>query len=37
MIITEPSAFVVHDRLPVILEPDQFDAYVLASMGETNK
>jgi putative SOS response-associated peptidase YedK len=29
MVITEPNAFVaeVHDRMPVILEPDQFEAW----------
>jgi putative SOS response-associated peptidase YedK len=35
MIITEPNAMVaeVHDRMPVILEPDQFDAWLSGEAG----
>jgi putative SOS response-associated peptidase YedK len=35
MIITEPNDFVaeVHDRMPVLLEPGQFDHWLTASMG----
>jgi len=36
MIITEPNAFVaeVHDRMPVLLRPDQFDAWLDGSAGK---
>jgi putative SOS response-associated peptidase YedK len=35
MIITEPNRYVaeVHDRMPVILKPEQFDAWLDGSMG----
>jgi putative SOS response-associated peptidase YedK len=35
MLITEPNRFVaeVHDRMPVILRPEQFDAWLDGSMG----
>jgi putative SOS response-associated peptidase YedK len=35
MIITEPNTWVadVHDRMPVILEPDQFDAWLGGAAG----
>jgi putative SOS response-associated peptidase YedK len=35
MIITEPNAFVaeVHDRMPVLLMPDQFDHWLSGEMG----
>jgi putative SOS response-associated peptidase YedK len=35
MIITEPNAWVadVHDRMPVILEPDQFEAWLTGAAG----
>src|SRR5262245_49447101 len=35
MLITEPNRFVaeVHDRMPVILKPEQFDAWLDGSMG----
>ena len=36
MIITEPNKFVaeVHDRMPVLLRPDQFDAWLDGSAGK---
>ena len=36
MIITEPNRFVaqVHDRMPVLLRPDQFDAWLDGSAGK---
>jgi putative SOS response-associated peptidase YedK len=36
MIITEPNQFVaeVHDRMPVLLRPDQFDAWLDGSAGK---
>ena len=36
MIITEPNKFVakVHDRMPVVLRPDQFDAWLDGSAGK---
>jgi putative SOS response-associated peptidase YedK len=36
MIITEPNDFVreVHDRMPVLLEPDQFTAWLDGSAGK---
>ena len=36
MIITEPNHFVaeVHDRMPVLLRPDQFDAWLDGSVGK---
>jgi putative SOS response-associated peptidase YedK len=36
MIITEPNAFVaeVHDRMPVLLQPDQFDGWLDGSAGK---
>ena len=36
MVITEPNTFVaeVHDRMPVILRPDQFDAWLDGSAGK---
>ena len=36
MVITEPNKFVaeVHDRMPVLLRPDQFDAWLDGSAGE---
>jgi putative SOS response-associated peptidase YedK len=36
MIITEPNAFVaeVHDRMPVVLEPHQFDQGIMGSQDE---
>lgn len=36
MIITEPNRFVaeVHDRMPVLLRPDQFDAWLNGSAGK---
>ena len=36
MIITEPNKFVaeVHDRMPVMLRPDQFDAWLDGSAGK---
>jgi len=35
MIICAPNAFVaeVHDRMPVLLQPDQFDHWLSGSMG----
>ena len=35
MIITEPNAFVaeVHDRMPVLLKPEQFDHWLNGNMG----
>jgi putative SOS response-associated peptidase YedK len=35
MLITEPNRYVaeVHDRMPVILRPEQFDAWLDGSMG----
>ena len=35
MLITEPNRFVaeVHDRMPVILKPEQFDAWLYGSMA----
>jgi putative SOS response-associated peptidase YedK len=35
MIITEPNDFVaeVHDRMPVLLQPDQFDHWLRGNMG----
>ena len=35
MLITEPNRYVaeVHDRMPVILKPEQFDAWLDGSMG----
>jgi putative SOS response-associated peptidase YedK len=34
MIITEPNAFVAeaHDRMPVLLQPDQFDHWLSGKM-----
>jgi putative SOS response-associated peptidase YedK len=34
MIITQPNAFVaeVHDRMPVLLQPDQFDHWLSGEM-----
>ena len=36
MIITEPNKFVaeVHDRMPVLLRPEQFDAWLDGSAGK---
>ena len=36
MIITEPNRFVaeVHDRMPVLLRPEQFDAWLDGSAGQ---
>jgi putative SOS response-associated peptidase YedK len=37
MIITEPNRFVaaeVHDRMPVLLRPEQFDAWLDGSVGK---
>ena len=36
MVITEPNSFVadVHDRMPVLLRPDQFDAWLDGSAGK---
>src|SRR5262249_16233999 len=36
MVITEPNKFVaeVHDRMPVLLRPDQFDAWLDGSAGK---
>ena len=36
MIITEPNCFVaeVHDRMPALLRPDQFDAWLDGSAGK---
>ena len=36
MIITEPNRFVaeVHDRMPVLLRPEQFDAWLDGSAGK---
>ena len=36
MIITEPNRFVaeVHDRMPVLLQPDQFDAWLSGKAGK---
>jgi putative SOS response-associated peptidase YedK len=36
MVITEPNKFVaqVHDRMPVLLRPDQFDAWLDRSGGK---
>jgi putative SOS response-associated peptidase YedK len=36
MIITEPNAFVsqVHDRMPVLLRPDQFDGWLSGELGK---
>jgi putative SOS response-associated peptidase YedK len=35
MIISEPNEFVaqVHDRMPVLLKPDQFEDWLRGSMG----
>jgi putative SOS response-associated peptidase YedK len=35
MIITEPNAFVaeVHDRMPVLLKPEQFDRWLSEELG----
>jgi putative SOS response-associated peptidase YedK len=35
MIITEPNEFVaeVHDRMPVLLQPNQFDQWLSSNMG----
>ena len=35
MIITEPNDFVaeVHDRMPVLLQPEQFDHWLSGNMG----
>jgi len=36
MVITAPNAFVreVHDRMPVLLQPHQFDAWLDGSAGK---
>jgi putative SOS response-associated peptidase YedK len=36
MIITEPNKFVeeVHDRMPVLLKPDQFDDWITGKLGK---